>query len=561
MTGHFMNRPDHLSEERISRLGTPTLLVLLSLTTLAVMGRVATHEFVDWDDRFLLADNPKFNPPTLHSVFGFILPRNADENLYIPITQLMWGALAAVGHTDHPEPSGSLLNPLIFLCANLALHVACVGVVFAILRCFVGDLPAWLGAIFFALHPVQVETVAWASGLRDLLSALFGFIALYQLIQYRKTSQRSRWIIATAAAALAMLSNPSAVALPLEALALDVILMRTRLRQSLACVWPWILLAVPIVLITRRVQPMVWPIDTPLIDRPLVALDSIAFYITKLVVPIHLVFDYGRTPKVALAEGWRLIWLLPLLLAILLVWRGNRAPKLAAGALLALAGLVPVLGLVSFQAQSYSTVSDHYLYPSMLGVALIVACVIESAARRSRSDMVCFVVIAILAILGAESFLLTNVWSDDSTLFSYALSVNPRSSNANAGLAISLAASGDVPGAIAHYQEAEQLNPHNGMAIMGLANLLLHEGDLDGAAAQYERLMQVYQMQSNFDPKLGAAGEMVVATQFIHHGDTAGAIAALEQAKQWDPANPRIDELLARAISTTQPAPTTHAAP
>jgi predicted Zn-dependent protease len=90
---------------------------------------------------------------------------------------------------------------------------------------------------------------------------------------------------------------------------------------------------------------------------------------------------------------------------------------------------------------------------------------------------------------------------------------------------------------------------------------MLHEGDLDGAAAQYERLMQVYQMQSNFDPKLGAAGEMVVATQFIHHGDTAGAIAALEQAKQWDPANPRIDELLARAISTTQPAPTTHAAP
>jgi ATP/maltotriose-dependent transcriptional regulator MalT len=96
---------------------------------------------------------------------------------------------------------------------------------------------------------------------------------------------------------------------------------------------------------------------------------------------------------------------------------------------------------------------------------------------------------------------------------------------------------------------------------MGMANLLLHEGNLDGAAAQYERLMQVYQMQSNFDPKLAANADLVIAARFIHHGDAAGAITALNQAKRWDPTNARIDEMIARASATTHPASTEHVAP
>jgi Flp pilus assembly protein TadD len=544
----------------IKEAGRPTpwsLFVILALITLGVMGRVTTHEFVDWDDRFLLSDNPKFNPPTWGSVFGFILPRNLDENLYIPATQLLWGFLAAIGHTDHADASGSLLNPWIFHGANLLLHIASAGVVFAILRCFVDDAPAFFGAIVFAIHPVQVEAVAWASGMRDLLAGFFGFVALYELTQYRLSQHRIRWSLATVAAALAMLSKPSAVALPLEAMVVDIWLMRSRLRQSLVCLWPWFVLTIPIVLITRQVQPMAWPTHTPVSLRPLVALDAVAFYITKIIAPVHLVFDYGRTPKAALAHGWRLTWIIPLVLLFLLLWKGARFPKLTAGCLLALAGLVPVLGLVSFMAQDYSTVSDHYLYPSMLGVTLVAACIIEIMATRWGAAIAWAVAIAAVGSMAIQSFAMAGVWSDSASLFSYALTVNPRSSNANAGLAFSMAESGDIPNAISHFQTAEQLNPHNGMAMMGLANLLLHEGDEDGAAMQYERLMQVYQMQPNFDPKMGAAGEVVIATRLLHRKDRSGAIAALRQARRWDPQNARIDELLSRvqAQRPAKPAP------
>jgi hypothetical protein len=419
---------------------------------------------------------------------------------------------------------------------------------------FVAEAPALMGATIFAIHPVQVETVAWASGGRDLLSGLFGFICLYQLVRSRQslspTERRGRWIIATLAAALAMLSKPSAVALPLEALALDAILMRTRLARSLLQLSPWFLFTAPIILITHHVQPMLWPTHTPLLARPIIALDSLAFYITKLILPIHLVFDYGRTPAFVLAQGFLAVWLLPVFLGLFLLWKGNRLPEILAGTLIAVAGIVPVLGLVSFMAQDYSTVSDHYLYPSMLGIALIVAAVSQAATKRFGRNAVGVVVLCVVAFLGIQSTRLAAVWSDSVTLFSYAIRVNPRSSNAHAGYGYSLSRSGDVKGAIEQFQIAEELNPHNGMAIMGLANLLVRQGNMDGAATEYERLMQIYQMQPNFDPKVGAAAETVVAARLIQRGNTAGAIAALEQAQQWDPSNARVGELLSRLRAT-----------
>jgi protein O-mannosyl-transferase len=533
-----------------------TLFLMVALVTVATFGRAATHEFVDWDDRILIAINPRFNPPTWSSVLGYVWPRNADENLYIPATQMLWGLLAAIGHTEHTDPTGSLLDPWIFHLANLALHIASVGVVFVIMRYFASDLAAWIGAPLFAVHPLQVEAIAWATGLRDLLSGLLGFICLYELIRFRRTGKHGRWMVATVAAALSMLAKPAAVALPLEALALDILLLGARPRKSFGALWPWFVFTLPIVMITRHVQPPLWPIENPPLARPLIALDAIAFYVTRIFAPIHPVFDYGRTPHVALASGWRWTWMLPLLLAGVLTWKRRRLPRITGGCLLALAGIVPVLGLIAFEAQSYSTVSNHYLYPSMLGIALVAASLSEAAAQRFGGGIVIVFSLALTGAMAVQSFKLTGIWSSNYSLFTDELSVNPESPNGHTGLANALAAWGDGTDAEQHFRTAIHLSPHNGMAIMGLANQLLRNGDVDSAAGEFQRFIHVYNMQSNFDPKLGAAGEMVIATRLIQRADSAGAIAALEQAKLWDPQSPQLDALFARAwaMPSTRPA-------
>jgi protein O-mannosyl-transferase len=540
-----------------TRSNVAALFALGALITLITLGRTATAEFVDWDDNFFLAGNPKLDPPSWHSVLGYALVRNADGNIYIPMTQWVWGVLGAIGRTDQPDSNGSFINPWVFHAANLCVHIASVGVVFAILRRFVAQLPAWIGAVFFAIHPVQVETVAWASEMKDLLAGFFGFIALLQWIRFRERRRRRDWVFATVALTLAMLSKPSAVALPLEALVLDWLLLRTRLRHSFDSLWPWFLLAIPIALIARHLQPPLWQMDNPPLLRPLVAWDTIAFYIAKIIAPVRLIFDYGRTPKEALAHGWRLMWILPLLLAALLMWKGKRIQLVVGGCLLGLATILPMLGLIPFAAQDYSTVSDHYLYPAMLGVAIVAASLFEAAQRRFDGKIVFAFSLAVIAVLAVQSFALAGVWNNSISLFSAELSINPRSSTAHTGMAAALAKSGDFPGAGQHFLLAEQVNPHNGMAIMGLANVLMHQGDLDGAASQFEKLLQVYQMQSNFDPRLAAAAELVVATRLLQRGDSADAIIALEQARAWDPTSPHLDDLLSRArlLASTRPTP------
>src|SRR5262249_33688899 len=113
-------------------------------------------------------------------------------------------------------------------------------------------------------------------------------------------------------------------------------------------------------------------VSTPL--RPLVALDAIGFYLRKLVLPMNLAGDYGRTPRAVVESGalWT-SWIAPIALIAILIMLRRRAPLLLLAACFFVAPLLPVLGLVPFDYQEFSTVADHYLYLSMLSVALAFA--------------------------------------------------------------------------------------------------------------------------------------------------------------------------------------------
>src|SRR5947209_1404884 len=280
------------------RAGVALLLVAIVLLT---FGRAATFEFLTWDDGLNVYENPLLNPPTVAHLAE--LWRRPSLELYIPLPYTLWWGIARFARVDFPDEQGSQLNPWLFHIANLLVHSATVVIVFGLLRRWLartgGDptWPAFAGAALFAVHPIQVEPVAWVTGMRDLLCGLFAVIALWQYTRAAESGRRRYWVGAAVAFAAALLSKPAAVVLPVIAVAVDVGIVGRPWRRAIVPAAIGVLaLALPAVYVTHVAQASEVSTPGPLLNRLLVAGDAITFYLRQIAWPAHLSFDYGRRP-------------------------------------------------------------------------------------------------------------------------------------------------------------------------------------------------------------------------------------------------------------------------
>ena len=450
---------------------------LLVLAVCIVFGRAATHEFTWWDDRMTIGQNERFTPPTLDGLAFYWT--NVEYGLYYPATNTLWWLLAFPAQLQVPDPQGVLLNPWIYHAANLGVHAIATLLAFSILRRLLRDERAsLLGALVFALHPVQVEPVAWASGMKDLLCWCFVLGAIRLHLLQRDTSSRLAWIAMIALGGLAMLSKPSAVVLPVALVLIDRIALDRTWRASIMSAIPLVVLAIGTAIIASIAQPAHQTTDVPIRLRPLIALDALAFYLWKLVWPIDLAIDYGRHPQHVLAQWWAWVtWIAPVTIALVLVALRKRLPLLLLAGMLFVLGVGPVLGFRKFLFQGYSTTADHYLYFSMLGVALAI-CVLLT---RFRSRGMTIAMSMIIVLLAARSLLQVGVWRDDDTLFNATLRVNPRSAMAHNNLGYLYSARKLYPLAIMHFEQAIALRPQDGEYHRNLADSLAEMGEVERA--------------------------------------------------------------------------------
>lgn len=496
---------------------TLIILLLLILLPLATFGRVLGHGFVNWDDQGQLYENPDFNPPTVAKIARYW--RGPHMNLYLPVTYTLWSGLSSFARLEKPDASGATLDARYFHATNLLLHVASTLLVFAILRALrVDDLPAAIGAAVFAVHPVMVEPVAWASATYTVLSGMFSMLAVWGYVRYARADAESSaerqvalaaphasagegaspapaaapWrrkriplFLATAALVLAMLSKPSAVVVPVIAAALDVLIIRRPVRRALRTAAIWLLVALPIMILAKSFQPAAWVETVPLWQRPIIAADAVAFYVGKIIFPLHLGADYGRFPQRVMQSESRLVtWLVPVGLLALAWLLRRRAPWFAAALIVFVAGAGTYLGLVKFDFQYWSTVADRYLYVSMLAVALVVAFAMSSIPRHrtAAARVVAAVVVLLLAVRSSTQ---TKVWRDTRALFTHTLAVNPDSVIAHNNLGYLAARDGDTERAEEHYRAVLRAKPRDGGANFNLANALLARGDLEAAITHY----------------------------------------------------------------------------
>ncbi len=202
---------------------------LIVLAVLVVFGPLVRNGFTDWDDQDTIWNNPHLRPATWKSIQYYWL--HSEAELYMPVTYTVWGGLAHLGERKSAGAT-TAPDPAYFHAANILVHMLAAIVAFLILRRLIKkDWPACAGALLFALHPMQTEAVAWASGMKDVLCGLFVLIALWQYIvwiQDRATdptragpAQKGgyfHYIAAMLALILGMLCKPTAVVTPVLAL-------------------------------------------------------------------------------------------------------------------------------------------------------------------------------------------------------------------------------------------------------------------------------------------------------------------------------------------------------
>ena len=562
--------------------------LILVMAVLLVFGRLLWCDFTLWDDEHTVYRNPRLNPAV--DIAGLVdIWTTPAASIYVPLTYTVWAGLTLVARRP-ADATGVTLDPAVYHAANVVVHALGAVVLFGLLRRLLrsdgGATPAspaslvpadpavtddstnlgdagvaptktsWacggalIGALLWALHPLQVESVAWVSGLKDVLSGTLVIAALAAFVAFRQSGRRRWFATAIVAYALALLAKPSAMTLPLLLVLVDRFALRTPWRRVAVGVSVFVVMTVPVALIARAAQPA--PAAAASAGtRGLLVGDTLAFYAVKTVAPVSLTFDYGRDVATLRAGGELYVaWLLPLGTAAAVAWAYGRArrrgrplsPLPAVGyAVFALAPL-PVLGLTRFDFQVISTVADHYAYVALAGVAMIVA---WAATRRPKAWPAA---VAVVVLFGVRSAWQCGVWQDSDSLFNHALAVNPRSWSSHVNLATLAFNRHDADAVARHLAAAEAVAPLEPSVHLALLTDAARRGDKAKAYDAARRLIAAY--DATWTPAGFRPGEpyALIVKTFTDTGRLDAAAEFCQEGLRRDPTEPRLQAAATRLV-------------
>jgi tetratricopeptide (TPR) repeat protein len=464
-------------------------IVVTAMILIAFAG-IVPHGWINFDDPIHVTENPAFFPMSWRSLAGFWSRQYAS--LYVPASYMLFAAECGASRWLCGDGPTAAVRPWVFHAVSVGLHVAASLLVVRFLRRF-STLPwaAVAGGLVFAMHPLQVESVAWVAEQRGLLAAVFSLLAVDRFLAWvdqdrERPAPRAAYLVATGAFVIALLAKPSAIVTPLLACAVAIqgrSVPWPTLARALA---PWAGLALAAALVTRTVQPAeLTRVQVPLLGRPLIAGDAIAFYVGKLVVPTSLCVAYGRTPRVVLADAPApiLAGLVAIAFAGVILLphgRGWRLPLV-----LFVIPLVPVLGFTAFVFQNHSTVADRYAYLAILGPALAITLGIDRWQRARRAlvggGLPVAACVAVVVVCLPLTWRQMGVWRDSETLFTHALATGHDTPLARNNLGLALSESGRPADALGHLRRAVALREDDADAWFNLGNAHAALGELPAA--------------------------------------------------------------------------------
>jgi hypothetical protein len=492
---------ESLTNNNLTRRLPLLLGVLLVILPLLAYSRVQNFEFINMDDPLYVTDNPPVrNGLTLGGV-AWAFTFN-DISYWHPLTWL--------SHMVDCELYR--LNPRGHHFTNLLFHMASTLLLFLTLKKITGAL--WQSAfvaVFFALHPLNVESVAWVANRKNILSAFFWILAMWSYAQYARRPNVTRYFTVFFGMLLGLLAKPTVVTLPFVLLLLDY--------------WPLgryspagsgqaegrcfqghppgrlILEKVPLIALSAasftvsymssRHMGILIPAEVlPLGLRIQNALASYLVYVEKLFLPLDLAVFYPFTKTL---DVWKIVATSILLLAItaLAVHFARRRPYFAVGWFWYLGTLIPVIGIV--QQGLWPAFADRFAYIPLIGLFIAAVWGFSDLVERMQVSRTLCLATAFLAVLGigAGAWVQTGYWKNSVTLFKRAVDVTKNNPLAHYNLGVALWNSGRFNEGLYHCKEALRLNPDDESAHLEVGSALIHLGRWEDALPHFREALRI----------------------------------------------------------------------
>lgn len=456
----------------------PLLIGLLAGLLVVIYWPAICGGFI-WDDDVYVTNNPLLTSPHGWQDIWFSAE---DQSQFFPLVfttlrleHLVWG-----------------LNPFGYHLVNVLLHAANAVLVWLVLRRMA--IPgAWIAAALFAFHPVQAESVAWVTELKNTQSTLFYLLAVFMWINYLRDEPSSRWkyySLTIAFYIFALLSKTTACTMPAA-------LLMIPWMQGERIGWRRIRQVIPFLVLGIAAGALsIWweqhlgnyrqDVGQALtvVQRVLIAALALWFYAGKLIFPVNLTFSYPHW-QVNAGDAVNYIWLAGCLAVAFALWFWRQAlgRRVIGAVIFFVATLSPLLGFIPLYTFKYSYVADHYQYMACIGLLALAAAGLQQIPRIFS--------IIVIAVLGILTWKQAHIYRDQMTLWKDTLAKNPTSWMADDNLGTIFRGEGDFGEAIDEYRKAIRLNPDFAQAHYNLGIVLFKTGDASEAMEEFEKAIQL----------------------------------------------------------------------
>jgi protein O-mannosyl-transferase len=480
------------------------LSLLLVVVTLALYNPVSRNGFVKFDDDRYVTENPQVLAGLRWSTVSWA---------FTSLEQANWHPLTWLSHALDCQLFQ--LNPVGHHYTNLLLHATNALLLFLILQWFTGyTTRSLMVAALFAVHPLNVESVAWVAERKNVLCMFFFLLAIAAYGWYVRRPGIARYLVVAALFAMALMSKPMAITLPMLLLLLDYWpLGRMRFpgnvesrgerrgrfadcTQSLTTLCfekvPLLALSAGSAVITMIAQKAGGAVLTSAARSPLLRFENVivsyALYIQKAIWPSHLAALY---PYPHSLPAWEVVASAIFLLAVtcaVLRYRLHRS--LAVGWFWYLGTMVPMIGLVQVGNQA---MADRYAYLPLVGLFMMIvwAAAELASARQLSVKYLATAGLAVLLALSAVTRIQLGYWHDDFSLWSHALAVTRNNYVAENNFANALVRQGRIDEAITHFRTASVLEPLDPTSQLNLGIYAEQHGDLTQAAKRYDMTLRL----------------------------------------------------------------------